>query len=545
MRFSAHPGLWVPLLFALLLTAPVALQAQDEVMPEARATEMEAAVETAPVTMDGRVLFRLRGVTSFPAKRRAAAVTGRLYELARDASFDPAKLAIVEMERDTRIVAGERWIVRIFDADGELEEVDRRVLSEVYVAAMREAIVSYRAARTREALTASAWRSAVATLLAGLAIFVVLRAVRRLDRWLQHRYASRLQGVKISSFEVLRAERMQGLLGTLFGLLRGLALIAVAFVWLSYVMRHLPWTRGFAAQLDDWVLAPIKVLVEGLIEKLPDFIFLAVLYFVARYVLRLIALFFAAVGRGEVELKNFDPDWAEPTYKIVRLAVVAFALIVAYPYIPGSSSAAFKGVSLFIGVVFSLSSSSAIANIIAGYTMIYRRAFREGDVVKIGDVTGVVTRIRLQVTHLRTPKNEEIVVPNSTILGNEIVNYSTLAKSDGLLLYTTVGIGYETPWRQVEAMLLEAAARTPGLRAEPRPFVLQTALADFAVTYEINVACEDPTRMKPLYAELHRNILDVFNEYGVQIMTPAYEGDPEQPKIVPKEQWHLPPATPR
>jgi len=183
-----------------------------------------------------------------------------------------------------------------------------------------------------------------------------------------------------------------------------------------------------------------------------------------------------------------------------------------------------------------------ISNVIAGYVMIYRRLFRPGDVVKIGEAFGTVTEVRLQVTRLRTLKNEEIVVPNSTILNSEVVNYTTLAKSNGLALHTTVGIGYETPWRQVEAMLLEAARRTAGALAEPKPFVNQLALADFAVTYEINVYIDDPQIMRRTYSELHRNILDVFNEYGVQIMTPAYEGDPETPKVVPRADFHLPPA---
>ena len=183
---------------------------------------------------------------------------------------------------------------------------------------------------------------------------------------------------------------------------------------------------------------------------------------------------------------NFDSEWALPTYKIVRLAVVAFALVVAYPYIPGSGSAAFKGVSLFIGVMFSLGSSAFIANTIAGYSITYRRAFRVGDRIQVGNVFGDVSEIRLQVTHIRTLKNEEVVVPNS-ILRQNVVNYSALARSRGLILHTTVGIGYETPWRQVEGMLLLAAERTPGLLREPPPFVLQTALGDFCVVYEINV----------------------------------------------------------
>ena len=261
-----------------------------------------------------------------------------------------------------------------------------------------------------------------------------------------------------------------------------------------------------------------------------------------RYLLKFVKLFFVGVEKGTITFANFDPDWAGPTYRIIRLLVVAFAVVVAYPYIPGSRSAAFQGVSIFIGVIFSLGSSSLIANLIAGYSMTYRRTFRVGDRIQVGDVTGDVTESGLMVTRIRTVKNEEVVVPNSTILSNHIVNYSTLAKQAGLILHTTVGIGYETPWRQVEAMLIMAAERIPGLRKEPPPFVRQKNLGDFCVTYEINAHCDDPQAMDRLYTDLHRNILDLFNEFGVQIMTPAYEGDPQQPKLVPKEQWFAAPA---
>jgi small-conductance mechanosensitive channel len=219
-------------------------------------------------------------------------------------------------------------------------------------------------------------------------------------------------------------------------------------------------------------------------------------------------------------------------------------VVVAYPYIPGSSSEAFKGVSIFLGVVVSLGSSSVIANLMAGYTMIYRRAFKVGDRISIENLTGDVMEKRLMVTHLRTVKNEEVIVPNSTIINSNIINYSTLARSRGLILHTTLGIGYETPWRQVEAMLLLAADRTPGLLKEPAPFVLQKSLGGFAVNYELNAYCDKPHAMTQLYTAMHRNILDIFNEHGVQIMTPAYEGDPETPKVVPKDQWYLSPAKP-
>jgi small-conductance mechanosensitive channel len=527
------------LLLTTLIAGVMAASARDA---DPAAGPGDASPETAPVVVDGHPLFTLRGIATFPAERRAAAVAGRIRALARDRSFDPATLTVGSDDRYTWIGPQAGPIVRIHEIDAEIEGVDRRTLGDIYVTRIREAIVAYRAARTREALVSSAWRAGLATLLAALAFVVLRRALVALHRRLERRYADRVKTVNIRSFEVVRADRIRTLARGLLRLLRALSLIAVVLIYLRYLLALLPWTRGTATQFDGWMIAPLAMIGSGLIAALPDLIFLAVLFIVTRFLIRLLHLFFMAVGRGDVELGGFEPEWAEPTYKIVRLAVVVFVIIVAYPYIPGSSSAAFQGVSLFIGVVFSLGSSSWISNVIAGYTMIYRRAFREGDVVKIGGVTGLVSRVRLQVTHLRTPKNEEVVVPNSSILNSEVVNYSTLARTDGLILHTTVGIGYETPWRQVEAMLTEAAARTAGLRQDPAPFVNQTMLGDFAVTYQINVYCDDPRAMPRLYSALHRNILDVFNEYGVQIMTPAYEGDPPEPKVVPPDKWHLPPA---
>jgi small-conductance mechanosensitive channel len=277
-------------------------------------------------------------------------------------------------------------------------------------------------------------------------------------------------------------------------------------------------------------------------NAIPDLAFLVVLVFVVRFVLRLIRAYFNGVAVGRIQLQNFDRDWAMPTYKLVRLAIVAFSLVVAYPYIPGSDSLAFKGVTVFMGVILSLGSSSFIAGLVAGLTMTYRGAFKEGDLVKVGTTVGVVDAIRLMVTRLKTAKNEIVVIPNSTVLNADIVNYSQMARKNELILHTEVGIGYDTPWRQVEAMLVEAAHRTEGLLDEPAPFVLQKLLGDFAVTYELNVFCGLDRGLPRLYSQLHAHIQDVFNEHGVQIMSPAYEADPEDPKLVPPDQWYTAPA---
>ena len=344
------------------------------------------------------------------------------------------------------------------------------------------------------------------------------------------------------SFQLFSVEDLksawQGTLRALYVLTAFVVILACA----DYVLSLFPWSRSVALGGVELLIDPLRTIWNGVINATPGLIFIAILVVVTRYVLRLIRLFFSGIAYGTIRPAGFDQDWAWPTYRLLRFAVIAFALVIAYPYIPGSNSEAFKGVSIFIGVLMSLGASSMVANSLAGYTLIYRRAFRPGDRIKVGDTVGDVVAMRQQVTHLRTPKNEEVTIPSSTILNSHVVNYSALAREGGLILHTTVGIGYETSWRQVEAMLIDAANRTEGLLREPSPFVLQKNLGDFCVTYEINAYCDRPQHMEQLYSSLHRNILDVFNEHGVQIMTPNYVADSEQPKVVPKEQWYPAPA---
>jgi small-conductance mechanosensitive channel len=504
----------------------------------------DSTLEFVEVKIDGGPLFKVRGATSLPAQVRAASIESRIQALADDASVDPASVRQQPEGDFIQIWGGKTRIMVVTQPDAQAEQLPADLLASLIQDRIRKAIIDYREARSSQNRIRGAVEAAGGTLLAAAMAALLLWLSLRLQRRIEAVMRSRVQTVGIQSFEILRAERMRTVVLGSIRLLSVAALGSLAVFWLIFTLRRFPMTRGVAETLLGDILTPLTALGRGFVGALPNLFFLAILYFVVRGALRLIRAFFVAVEHGGVSLSDFEPEWAMPTYKLVRLTVVALGLVIAYPYIPGSGSDAFKGVSLFVGVVFSLGSSSAIANIIAGYMMTYRRAFRVGDRVKIGDVVGDVTSVRLQVTHLRTPKNEEVVIPNSQIINGHVLNYSTLAAESGLLLHTTVGIGYETPWRQVEAMLLEAARRTPGLAAKPEPFVLQTALGDFAITYEINVGCDEPQRMAQMYTVLHRNILDVFNEYGVAIMTPAYVSDPPDAKLVPKSKWFQQPAKP-
>jgi len=525
------------LLIGLLVTAIAWAQetAPAEIKSPPRA-------QVAPVTIDGETLMYLRGVTSFPAERRAAATRDRIIALAQDESFDVTTLSLVTHEDRSEIVAGEEVILRIFDPDAALENIDRAILAEVYLIKIRQAIEDYRAVRSTPVLLQGALYALGATVVMLLLLWSAQRLFRWLVRWSEEHVQHGVEELASKSHHLIQAGPVWTIIASLLRLVRAVIYLLIAYFFLNTVLGLFPWTRPVAKVLFKLILDPLASLWFGFLDALPSLAFLVVLWFIVRYLLKLIRAFFRGISRGRITLEGFDPDWATPTYKLVRLAVIAFAVVIAYPYIPGSDSMAFKGVSVFAGVLLSLGSSSFIANSIAGLSMTYRAAFHEGDRIKVGDVVGTVEEIKLMVTKVRTPKNEQVIIPNSNILNDNVTNYSHMARRDGVILHTVVGIGYDTPWRQVEAMLLLAAERTEDLKKDPQPFVLQQTLGDFAVNYELNAYCENEHKMPAIYSALHANIQDVFNEHGVQIMSPAYEADPDAPKVVPPEKWYEAPA---
>ena len=499
-------------------------------------------VDTDKVVIDGDELFEVAGTHSYPARRRASEIRARIIQIAKEHAVDASTVSVAPAEGRMRMTVAGKPLMDIFARDIELDGGPDTIVPELFAARVRESIQRYRAAREPRALLMSAGYTVAATLIATLLVWFLLRLFGWMLPVVRRHYLASEKVRRLESFRLMRAEHLWRVIAAAASLVRIVLIALVTLFYLEFALGRFPWTRGVALRLFDLVSEPLERMGQDFIEYIPSLVFLFVLVVITRYLLRGIHLFFRAVARQQIHLAGFDADWAMPTYKLVRVLVVALAAVIAYPYIPGSGSTAFQGISILFGLIVSLGASSAVSSIVAGYAMTYRRAFRIGDRVSIGEFTGVVTDMRVLVTHLRTFWNEEVVVPNSQILNSHVVNYSSLARTQPLRLHTTVGIGYETPWRQVEAMLKLAAARTIDALEEPPPFVLERELGDFAVTYEVNVHFGSATRFVERRAELHRHILDVFNEYGVAIMTPAYEGDPEQPKVVPRERWHAAPA---
>ena len=542
--FARRLGSALLLVITLLLPPIVYAQSPAEITNAESSAELEIA-DTAPVVVNGEVSFRVVGISAYPAERRAAEIAGRIEALAKEPSFDPGALLAEDVGDYHQILpgAGRKPILRVLEADAEFEGVLRSVLAETIKTSIAASIKDYRHDHKPAVLIKNALYALAGALLLVALLYGLFWSFRRLGEFLESRFKQRMQNLEARSQKIFEGEQIWNRLQGALGLLRTLIVLFLVYTFTNFALSLFPQTRYLANSLFQFVVSPLGDMVDAFINFIPSLVFLVVLFYITRYGLKVVQSVFAAIDARRLQFKGFEAEWAWPTYRIARLLIIVFALVIAYPYIPGSDSAAFQGISILLGVLFSLGSTSVISNVIAGYTMTYRRAFRVGDRVKIGATVGDVMEMRVLVTHVKTPKNEEVVIPNSTILGGEVTNYSTMARAQGLILHTIVGIGYDVPWRQVEAMLLLAAERTEGLLQEPGPFVRQKSLGDFAVNYELNAYCDDPSQMPKLYSEMHRNIQDVFNENGVQIMSPAYRGDPAEPKIVPKEQWYSPPAT--
>jgi len=273
-----------------------------------------------------------------------------------------------------------------------------------------------------------------------------------------------------------------------------------------------------------YIFNPLKDIIIGAISYIPNLFKIVIIVAVTHYALKLLKFLSTQISKGRLVLNGFYADWAEPTFKILQVLLWAFTVAIAYPYLPGSQSAAFQGVSVFVGLVFSLGSSSAIGNMVAGLVITYMRPFKIGDRVQIKETTGFVVEKNLMVVRLRTHKNEYVTFPNMLILGSSITNYNTSSGDDaeGLILYTEVTFGYATPWEKIHEILINAALETPHVQKKPKPFVLQTGLDNFYARYQINCYTKEVDKVPRIYAALYENIQNGFHEAGMDMTCANY-----------------------
>ncbi len=320
-------------------------------------------------------------------------------------------------------------------------------------------------------------------------------------------------------------------------LIRFVLLFLAVYGFAAFVLSLFAVTSTWLSNFVGMFTTPIHHVVDTVIGYLPNLFSVVVILVITYAVIKAVKWTAVEIGKGTITIPGFYTEWASPTYKIVRFLIIVFCAVVVFPYLPGSSSPAFRGISIFVGVLFSLGSSGAVSNIVSGVLLTYTRAFRVGDMVKISDTTGTVVEKTLLVTRVRTVKNVDITIPNAMVLGSHITNFSS--SGERLIIHTSITIGYDVPWKTVHELLIAAAERSPSLLKDPRPFVHQTSLDDFYVAYEINAYTDLPNGMAATYSELHQNIQDVFNERGIEIMSPHYRAVRDGNQVtIPAE--HLP-----
>lgn len=541
IRFHAHRVLAALLILGAGDLIPPSLHAEEVATPapqEAvglpRAPSIASAGEQVPVSVQpapeavllvaGQEIYRMKApLGPFSATERAEAARSRIREIILSPQFEPDDIHVLELDGQLRIMNKDHTLFTVLPADYPVEE-QPDIASEAHRVArsLVAAIDMDRTARTpRRLATASGL-----TLLVLVLVIFLGRLLLLGFRWLKERITGAkgrvLRGIHFRGLELVSVDSVIAGALKLADLARAASLLVLAYVAVAIVLVLFPWTQPYGRASATFVLGAMGRIVRGIIGFIPDLFMIALIVVVIRYLNRFVSFIFDAVGRGALVIPSLHPELAAPTKQLSRLLVWIFGLVVIFPYLPGSGTPAFQGVSVFIGLMVSFGSAGAIGSLVAGLVLTYTRSFSVGDRVKIADTIGDVVSHGMLSTKVVTIKNEEITIPNAAILGNHIVNYTEMADTRGLILHTTVTIGYDAPWRQVHELLIAAARATTHILAEPAPFVLQTSLDDFYVSYQINAYTRDASRMAVIYGELHQNIQDAFFKAGVEIMSPHH-----------------------
>jgi small-conductance mechanosensitive channel len=490
----------------------------------AQITPESAPTPSAEVRLGDRALFTINTpIGSATAEARAAGASARLYQVMRDDSQKPEDIHTVEYPGFTRIVSNDDLVlVNVTDADAAAHSTSRLLLAETQLRIIREAIPKVRNEYTKRSITLDALYALLTTIGLVFLLLVFRRVFPALYSLIERWRGTRIHTIKVQKLELLSEDRLVGLLHTLFRLIRFILTALLLYFYFPLVFSFFPWTRAYGRILFGYILSPIGTGWTAFLRYLPRLLVVFVIIFFAWLALRAARFLFRELSRGTLSLPGFYREWAMPTLKLVQFLIIVCALVVAFPYLPGSESPAFKGVSIFLGVLFSLGSSSAVSNVVAGIMLTYTRAFNIGEFVQISDAMGQVTEKTLLATQIRTVKNVLVTIPNSLVLASQVINFSRSSLSQPLILHVTVGIGYEIPWRQVHTLLIAAASHANGVLSDPAPFVLQTSLEDFCASYQINVYTRESSRMAAVYSELNQNIQDEFNKAGIEITTAHY-----------------------
>jgi len=456
------------------------------------------------------------------ATERAAMISEKIQSIDAE-NFIKDSLLIAETEDEIDILYKNEILLSLSKRDALANDAELKKLSETYLLLLEENLL---AQEEGSFVPANLFLKIGLTILILLGLWLALRLISFLNRktiaFINKHKDKWLKSLTYNNYTFITPEQELNVILFLVKILKWFLILLVVYVFFPLIFSVFEFTRGWSNYLFDLIFSSFGRVFNAVWNYFPNLISIIVIVFVMRYLIRFIKYIFKEIEAKNLVIEGFHPDWASPTYSIIRFLLYAFMFVLIFPYLPGSDSAIFKGVSVFLGVLLSLGSSSAIANMVAGLVITYMRPFKIGDRINIGNTTGNVVEKTLLVTRLKTIKNEEITIPNSAVLNGNTVNYSSYSQNEGLIINTTVTLGYDVPYKKVYAALIEAALRTNLVQKKPAPFVLQTSLDDFYVSYQLNAYTQEANKQAGIYSELHQHIQDCCNEMDIEILSPHY-----------------------
>ncbi|MFY7934095.1 MAG: mechanosensitive ion channel family protein [Microcystis aeruginosa] len=520
MKKIGHTLVIFVVVLLLTLTSPLLGIAQNPTQPENK-------IDGFPVMLDGKPLFFIRrGVSSFSAEERANAITRRIERIAQNDSIPIENLTIEQIPDDNSLYLSvdQEVILTVTKQDAKAYRSTPELLAQQALQKIQVAIAQYRQDRKPEQLFKNIIYTVIATFAFLIISFAVIKISGKLFPFIRRLIESLTPGIKIGNVEIISSSNISFFWLRVLRIIRLLVLFLLLFNYATFVLRLFPWTRVFGESILGYFYQSLELVLSSIGQYLPNAFIIAIIIFITYYLIRLIKPFFTAIERGNLVIPGFYTDWAKPTYNLLLVIIIALAAIVAFPYLPGFDSPAFRGVSVFLGLLLSLGSTSAIANVIGGIILIYTRAFRIGDHIQVGEVIGDLIEKNFLVIRICTPTNKIITIPNSSLLSSNVINFSISSRelNRNLIIQTTITLGYDLPWRKAHKTLIEAALETEHILKEPAPFVLQTSLDNFYISYQLNAYTNQPNLMVIIYSELHQNIQDKCNEAGIEILSPSY-----------------------
>ena len=512
-------------------TGILTAQATSETEPESSpGNQQEQAVpkkeeEGYPVIFDGKELFRFSvSIAGISAEDRARRAEDEILEFAKDNSIAIDSLTVNKYQQLRVFLADSELLLSLEEADAKAAQVPLDKLADEYLQKIKDAITAYRNKRRLENLAKGALYALISTIVFVLSLKLLNYIYPKVYSFIDRRRSRIFYTFRLQTFQIISGDQQARIVLKSIKFIRWAIILVLLYLYIPAVLSFFPWTERLGKNVFSSLFKAISTTGNALINYVPNLFIIGITIFITYYTIRLCRPFFNALADGRISIPGFYQDWAQPTYKLTTFLIIAIAAAIVVPYLPGFDSPAFQGISVLIGALITFGGASTIANLIGGFIIIYTRAFQIGDRIKIDDYTGYVLEKTILSTRIRTPNNEIITIPNSSMIASSIINYTASLRDikEPIILYTTITLGYDVPWRKVHQTLAEAALVTSGILQDPAPVVWQTSLDDFYISYQLRAYTNKPSKMGDIYSQLHQNIQDKCNEVDIEIMSPHY-----------------------